>query len=65
MKIEKGIYDGVGAGYSVKIVKVISRPNKPVYADMYFTNYKARGKGHFGMEGKHLQLFLKGSRKRK
>lgn len=65
MKISKGIYDNVGeGGYSVKVVKV-TKKNGVQYADMYFTNHYEYGKSHFGMEGKYLQNFLKGSKKRK
>lgn len=61
MKIQVGIYDNVGAGYSVKVTEVIRVIGKPIYANMYFTNNKHHGKSHFGMEGEYLQEFLKGS----
>lgn len=64
MKISVGIYDHPQK-YTVKVVRTKIRPSGKLYADMHFTNNPNYGKSEFGMEGKHLQDFLKGYTKRK
>lgn len=66
MKIEPGLYDHSDF-YTVKVVRTSKTDNGKLYALMYFTNNPNSnyGKYHFGMEGKHLRLFLKGYTRRK